>query len=464
LTIADRRALPDDLARLSHLYVQNRSVAEDFHRRGGGDPHINPVENRAGHGGSRKAELTGSFDDVELRRTQVDDLTEDELSALGSIITLEGVDPAYPLKINSLERGTTHRLPRPQWLLLSVIEGDGQRGVPERAVVWVSDAYRARFLKLFEDYLTENSAGGQPKNRELVANIARIRTAVLRDLWQSSGEPDTVASRWWEVWLRPDQNSIELMRRYAQAQGFRVSPRVLTLSDRVITWVEASWSQLEVLPFTAVPVAEIRRPEFVETIEDLPGAAQGEYVADLLSRLTPAARSASPAVVHLDTGVARTHVLLEGSLHEDDLHTVIGISGFDRDGHGTSMAGVALYGDLDALLSSSNPVTLRHGLESVRMMPAGGERPNDPIAYGDITAQAVSTPEAVSRRPRVFCLPITARAESADRPGQPTLWSATIDALSVGVGVVRDREELTLLGAPDPEASRLINRGLRRQR
>jgi hypothetical protein len=67
--------------------------------------------------------------------------------------------------------------------------------------VWVSDPYRQAFLKLFEDYLTKLTVKGNPKNQELVANIATIRTTILRDLWQSDGEPTVRGDRWWELWL-----------------------------------------------------------------------------------------------------------------------------------------------------------------------------------------------------------------------------------------------------------------------
>lgn len=220
-------------------------------------------------------------------------------------------------------------------------------------------------------------------------------------------------------------------------------------------WVQATWSQLEALPFTAVPVAEIRRPEFVETIEDLTMEEQQEYLDDLLERLEPAAETA-PAVCHLDTGVARTHVLLGDSLAAQDLHTVLGVSGFDQDGHGTNMAGIALFGDLEAQLAGSAPVLLRHRLESVRIMPQNAEPQHVPITYGDVTAQAVAMPEAVSRRDRVFCMPISVKSDTADVPGQPTLWSATVDALAVGAEVVRNGDELGLLSAPAPERTRLL--------
>lgn len=373
------------------------------------------------------------------------------------MITLEGTNAEYPLAIDRLERMSRHRktAKRPQWLLLSVLPAHVENDLPERATVWVSDEYRAQFLKLFEDYLQASGATGNPRNNELVANIARIRQTVLSDLWQSDGQPDQTGRQWWEVWLRPTADGMNQLRLFAARADMAVSPRVLFLIDRTVTWIEASWSQLEALPFTAVPVAEIRRPEFVDTLEDLSSQEQEEYLADLHERLEPADETA-PAVCHLDTGVARTHVLLEGSLAQEDLHTILGVSGFDQDGHGTKMAGIALFGELDGHLVGSEQVVLRHRLESVRVMPQKNESHHDPITYGDVTAQAVAVPETVSRRDRVFCMPVSAKADAADVPGQPTLWSATVDALAAGAEVVRNGDELELLSAPDPERARLL--------
>ncbi len=444
--------MADEHQHLTHLLVQNRSTDEDFRRRGGGNPRIRPIEDRAAHGADRLAELQTTFASSDESREEL--LTDAELRALGTIITLEGADPTYPLKLDSLQQLTTHRktAKRPRWLLLSVVPADPEAGLPEHAAVWVSDEYRGKFLELFEDYLAR---GNKPRNNELVANIARIRSTILRDLWQSDGEPVQGKKVWWEVWLRPGELGSDLLRRFADTMQLETSPRVLRLVDRDVMWVEAIWAQLELLPFTAVPVAEIRRPEFIDTIEDLEPEEQAEYVDDLAGRLRPADDTA-PAVCHLDTGVARTHVLLADSLAPDDLHTVLGMSGFDQDGHGTRMAGVALLGDLDRHLTSSRTVALRHRLESVRILPHSAEPAHDPLTYGDVTAQAVSLPEITATRRRAFCMPVSTTSDTSTRPGQPTLWSATVDALAAGASVVRDGDELQLLAAPDPAAARLI--------
>lgn len=452
--------MANELPHLTHLLVIDRTQDEDFHRGGQGNPKIRPVEQRT-PGEVLLGSASSAFAESAEARADLPP-TLAELRALGTIITLEGDDAAYPLKVESLQKSSTHRLtPRiPMWLLLSVQQATTDR--PERAVVWVADAYRASFLKIFEDYLEKTTAqgnsdnwetvDGNPKNRALVANISHIRAAVLEDLWQSSDNPVKTGRVWWELWLDPNGNSSSDLRIFSERLGIRMLDRVLVFNDRVVTWVEATWAQLELLPFTTVPIAEVRRPEFIDSIEDLPSDEQDLYVQDLLSRVAPA-RDGSPVVCHLDTGVSRTHVLLADSLAENDLHSVVGLSGADVAGHGTSMAGLALFGPLDPLLLGSLPIELLHRLESVRIIPGRGEPRLDPLDYGTTTIQAVALPEATANRPRVFCLPISTEP---DVPGQPTLWSASLDALAAGVDVVRVGNELRLLTAPDMDASRLI--------
>ena len=318
-------------------------------------------------------------------------------------------------------------------------------------MVWVSDMYRARFLKLFADYLERETPTGLPRNRELVANIGRIRKAVLEDLWQSAGSPPKSGACWWEVWLHPTVDGADRLREYATSAGAEVADRVLKLSDRTVAWIRTTWDALQALPFTAVPLAEIRRPEFIDTVEDLPQEEQDELAEDLLTRITPADRTA-PAVCHLDTGVRRSHALLSGSLDDADMHRVVGATAVGQSNHGTLMAGLALYGSLDELLLSTRQVVLRHRLESVKILPDSGPG-NDPLAYGLVTAEAVALPEATAARPRIFCMPVTADPEA---PGEPSLWSAAVDALSVGTDVARSDDGIAVLGAPEADAARLF--------
>lgn len=445
--------MAEDGRGLDHLYVQGYVETADFHRKGGPGKPPRDVDRHA-HGSSLKRSVQGIFENIDQQIIAAVP-TDEELRATGTFIVLEGEGAAHPLKIDSLNSYTGGRARKPKWLLLSVRGGEGKER--EVAVVWVSDSYRIQFLKLFEDYLDEEkkSPKGHPRNQVLVANISRIRQAVLDDLWTSEGEPPRRGIHWWELWLDANSSHVSDIDQYVIAHQLQLRKSMFRIGDRLIVWVHASWEQLQTLPFTSVPLTEIRRPEFIDTVEDVSLDEQTEYVEDLAARVVHAPDDA-PAVCHLDTGVLRTHALLEGSLSSGDLHSVFGGSGADTHprGHGTSMAGLALYGDLDPLLTNTEAIILRHRLESVRMYPARGERQIDPLDFGTATVSGVAIPEATrGNRRRTFCLTLSTEP---DQPGEPTLWSAAVDALAAGTEIVRDGNELQLLSIPDPDSARLI--------
>lgn len=438
---------------LAHILVRDRVVSRDFTRKGRGDRKIRPVEART-QGVAMREAARGALDEAEAERSATG-FEEDELRALGSIVVLEGADPTFPLRLESLERLSSHRkTPKlPMWLLLSVTpteDLEGDQG--ERATIWINDRYRQSFMGLFERYLSTVEGEGNPYGSELIANLGRIRRAVLADLWQSAGAPPQTGKRWWELWLRRSEDGLDLLRAYAAARNLRMVERALELTDRTVAWLEGTWDELQALPFTSVPLAEIRKPEFVQTVEDLVLSEQQELVEDLSERLELPDETA-PAVCHLDSGIRRSHVLIAGSLSEEDVHSVVPGPIGDTQNHGTPMAGLSLFGPLDDPLLSATTLKIRHRLESVKILPDAPQDAHDPVTYGLVTAEAVSMPEATVARPRVFCMPVTT---PSDRPGEPTLWSASVDALAAGVDISTSDDGLALLGAPDPAASRLF--------
>jgi hypothetical protein len=301
--------------------------------------------------------------------------------------------------------------------------------------------------------VSKDTPKGNPKHQRLIANMARIRAAVLDDLWQSDGEPPRHGQHWWELWLRPEPDAISQVQNYAERFDLHLAPKQLRFDGRHVVWVRASWQQLLALPFTAVPLAELRHPQFADTVEDLGREDQGTLAEDLAGRVTPAPDGA-PSVCLLDTGVRRSHVLLEPSAAASDVHTVVGEPAGDIAGHGTLMAGLALLGPIEDLLLASTTIQLRHRLESVKFLPDGGAARHDPLNYGVVTAEAVALPEvAAPQRHRTYCLTVTSES---DRPGMPSLWSAAVDALAAGTDIGRSPSGIELLGPPDLSAARLI--------
>ncbi len=441
---------------LDHIFVTGSAGDQALSRKGSGDPKIRPIEDRAAHGAALVQGLTNAVEEFKRDRSAPE---LEELRSLGVFVAIRAASPAFPLKLDSLERWSTHRKTAriPRWELLAVShESDGT----EVAAVWIADESLAAFFKLLNDYLnemtkpTDKNPGGHPRNRELVANMAEIRRGVAQDLWTSAGDvPD--GNVWWELVMRRVPNAIELLRQVAGAFGLTVAQEVLEFPDRTIVWVEGSWDSLSMLPMTRVPIHEIRRPSRIDQVLDLTYDEQDDYVKELLSRLTGASSEAAIAVCVLDSGILSGHQLLAPFIGLNAVHSAVALhDGSDSRGHGTLMSGLALYGDLQPAFELSTNVEVHHSLESVKILPDDGK--NDRNAYALITAKAVALPElSWPERVRVFALAVTA----LDQPlfGEPTTWSAALDALAAGASIDQSADGvLLLLDDPEDDASRLF--------
>ncbi|WP_337732252.1 MULTISPECIES: S8 family peptidase [unclassified Pseudoxanthomonas] len=161
------------------------------------------------------------------------------------------------------------------------------------------------------------------------------------------------------------------------------------------------------------------------------GATSNDWVADLVERMESPPEN-SPSVCALDTGVAGGHPLLALSLagawaYDDswgaDDHYPYG-------GHGTAIAGLILFGDLDAAMQSAEVFRLTHTVESMKLLPPAGFPPTRPLSYGIATQGAVAKVE-VERAgvKRAFCL---AASTEDFPPSRPSTWSGALDQIAAG--------------------------------
>jgi hypothetical protein len=94
------------------------------------------------------------------------------------------------------------------------------------------------------------------------------------------------------------------------------------------------------------------------------------------------------------------------------------------------MAGLALYGNLATALQSSGSISLRHRVESAKILPPPPQA-NEPEVYGYVTEQGVSRAIiAAPDRNRVVCMAVTSDDRDA---GAPSSWSGTLDQMCSGV-------------------------------
>jgi len=354
-------------------------------------------------------------------------------------------DPAFSLMLDRLDNKTVQ--------LVNVRrEPDGS----EKATLHIPLDKVPAFVKKFEDYAHVLTESGNPRNQPLVESVTELRLAMLRDgdYWMDNSPfpaPDEVF--WWEIWLR-DEGEIALsdgrsiaveaaFRQEAAALGIRVSDQQVRFPDRVVVLAFTSFDTLSRFTGLLRYLAELRRASVVtREFLDLAPAGQADFINAMLERTTFAGED-SPAVCILDCGVNRGHPLLEHALAEE--HNLAWRDEWgadDRDGHGTEMAGLALYGPrLGDLLLSDRPVRLSHRLEAVKVLPDEGE--NNPPDYGPITQGSVAMVEIESpHRPRVICMAITA---SDKDQCLPTLWSASVDQMCSGA--LDDRRRLMFVSA-----------------
>ena len=337
--------------------------------------------------------------------------------------------------------------------LLSVSPSIGEPPSAELATVFVPDSQVGQFFSRLDSYATKQTPGGKPLNEKLVANIASLQRATISQLWTDQRPFPGEGVGWWELWLRNTGDELETLAEMAATSGWEVAANALAFPDRTVTAVRTDLAGLGNSLSSRLPLAEVRYASLVESPGELPPETQHEWIQDMLELIVPAPGHA-PAVCILDTGIY-AHSLFAGSLDAGDVYYVVGHDGHDREGHGTAMAGLALFGDVADPLTSHLDVELYHRLESVKALPHPDGAPNPPETYGAVIAAGVAAPEAsMPGRRRTFCIANSVRDSSSD--GRPTLWSATIDALCFGTDVVATPAGLELLTEPDPESSRLL--------
>lgn len=362
-------------------------------------------------------------------------------------------EPGHQLALQSLDSsGAT---------LLSVVPGTEE--IAERAVVWLPFGKVQNFFTKIEQFGDQTTTHGTPRNQALVANIAELRLAVLRDLWQEAEPfPDPDEVRWWEVWLARLEKDPSVagrpgptLRAIAAQRAWRMVPEMLAFPENVVALVQTSATELGAILSTSAVPSELHRARVTSEILGRDSGLQNEQVDNLVSRIVPA-RPDAAAVCVLDTGLMRAHPLLRASVDysrcaisrdsSDDIP--------DRAGHGTEMAGLALFGDLDRQINGNDAVSLRHRIESVRVIPSNHDTTTDPEMYPTIVATATARVEDQSRR-RAFSMAITVD-EPVGSDGRPTAYSASLDALAFGTDIARSDDGVELLGQPDPQAARLF--------
>jgi hypothetical protein len=441
-----------------HLFIEGRAAAEGYRRppRKVDSKPLRAPGNRGAHATSLKVGLEAAAAQGQTQR----ELEAVEIEGvLGGIYVTFASFPGIDLAFEKLDprQGKIH----PQLRNVREVVVDGE--TVEQATVFIPDGKLGYFLKRIGQY-AETAGSEKPRNSDLIDRVESIGLASLEKLWTDppADFPATDDVTWWEVWLRRrDGQEASRFRAYAEQRQIEVGARTLAFTDRVVLLALATRTQLAAALDILDDLAELRRPRpSAEFLAMEPASDQTPWVDDVLARLHPGGDD-GPAACLVDTGVDQGHPLLAPSLSPDDCHTCDPTwNADDHAGHGTEMAGLALFGDLGGVVHSTGPVHLRHRLESVKFLPPVGANP--PELYGAITATAASLVEIQApERRRVFAVATTADGDTADgsRPinvGQPSSWSAAVDALAAGLSIETTDDGIVFLDEEEEQSARLF--------
>jgi hypothetical protein len=426
--MASRFALPH--IEISHLKSQQPYVGVGA---GGGG---SAVRIREEHGRRLQGELEAALNLAEELRSEDDRLPASTTSII-EVQLRRGADP------RSLDRKREN-----------IRSGAAKADANDSPTIalFLPDSAREAFAKILDDYingpLTETA--GNPPNKAVIEAIEAFRAARLETLWTDDPKAlptDPQHQMWWGLWCWPSAEA----RVEETCARLNVRPanrdRRLYFPEAIVIPVLATRATIELMLFITGDIAELRRatdnPVFF--LDDVTGD-QHTWTDDFADRVVWP-DNASPAVCLFDTGVNRAHALIEPALAGTDLHTLNpdwGVDDIDGQGHGTSMAGMILHGDLTAALSDSAKRTLKHRIESVKILPPNGFAENEPASYGALTQAAIALPEiAAPDRTRIYCLAVS----NLDVSGStPSTWSAAIDQAAAG----------SMIGDGDPDHRRLI--------
>ena len=307
-----------------------------------------------------------------------------------------------------------------------------------KATVYIPHGKESYFINKVIAYDTKKTPNGNPQNNDLIGSIEDVKLAMLDSFW--IGEKTTMPTSnavWCEVWLRYDYSDQALDAWKGAEKSFleiceqnkiRVNDNRIIFPERIVKLVLANEEQLKICISTCPYIAEIRRAQEATTFfEELSNNEQQEWIDELLGRTH--FQNDNVSICLLDTGLTSSHPLLNKAIQNDGVQAVKPVWGTgDHQGHGTEMAGIALYRDLRQALEDTGDIFIPQKLESVKILPPKSANPYE--LYGAITEQAIALAEIANpNMKRILCMAVTSQ-EYNTLDGSPTSWSASIDNIT----------------------------------
>ncbi|MBK7985724.1 MAG: S8 family peptidase [Ignavibacteria bacterium] len=425
-----------------HIFIQGNVRSEKYRVPSamGAKPRI-PVRDRA----TQSQKLLSQFEAIWQQKEQLQQQRSAEQIATREGTYIQFTSAAnHDLITKSLEsmRGKKSE----KWIRLLNIKSElsEENQVVTKALVYVPNGKEGHFIKIIQDYQTKNFRDTEnPLKADLVNSIEDVSTALLEGLWTDNPQLiPTDTAKWCEAWLNvntkenQDEEQIAQFLATAQNIGIEVKQRRIVFPERAVLLINANREQLVELMLQSDLLAEFRagqEPAGFWVNESR--IEQQAWVDDLLQRIQIV--DSNVIVCLLDSGINNGHQLLQPLINDANALTVDNSWGTDdhepRAGHGTLMAGIAGYGQMEQLLISANAVPLTHKLCSVKILPRPNQEQTRRELWGDVTAQGIARAEIQNpHMVLVYCLSVTS-TEDVNK-GRPSSWSGMVDNLAFGEG------------------------------
>lgn len=429
-----------------HIFISGNVKTEKYKTspKPGKDPRI-PQRDRATH----SAKLLRQFDTIWQQKKELEQTRTAE-----KIATREGTYLSFTSatdhdlitkSLENIKKGIR---------LLNVKEEkiDGEH-TQVKATVYIPNGMEGFFISKIARYEAENLKSGKPKNAPLVNSIEDVSIALLEGLW--TDKPLLIPNentKWCEAWLnvnskdKQEQEQIAIFLKNLEKIGIEYKRNSIIFPERAVLLINANRDQLIELMLQSDLLAEFRagqEPAGFWVNES--AIEQQAWVDDLLQRIEQV--ESNIIVCILDSGVNNGHQLLQPLIDSANTLSVDNSWGTNDhetgSGHGTLMAGIAGYGEMESLLVSTSNVPITHRICSVKIIPPPTQEATPKELWGDITKQGIYRAEIQNPDMNlIYCMSITSKQDVEQ--GRPSSWSGAIDNLAFGDG---ENQRLIIISA-----------------
>lgn len=303
--------------------------------------------------------------------------------------------------------------------------------------------------KKLDQYVKPIEEEAKPANTPLINSIERIELSSVRSLFPVKREYDELepnTTHYFEIWIdETEQEHIDSAITNMDAIGIAViGDNIVHFESVTVCLVSATKEAIDDIHFALDKVEAVRL--YHNPAEMLKSDKEAREWSQLIADDVEYNIDEHSVIVSvLDMGVNNGHQLLSNLLPDDRRDSAVDGVGVGHEGfHGTGMAGLVAYGDLNDLINQRGSLEVNHALASVKVL--SNVHANDPLLYGRITENAIEMSSNMGAD--ICCLAITQDEERND--GFPTSWSASLDKALYHKGAC---DRLLLVSAGDTQTS-----------